>query len=417
MRIELPQVGESVTQGLIGKWLKLVGDSIKKYDPLVEVVTDKISMEIPSPVTGVLTHILVKEGTIVPMGTIIAEIRVSSEDNLDQPEIASLVNIAGEADRIGTLLKNVAPVGPTGSGNLAHRDAESQPVSETTPRYSPAVQRLASKLGIDLRRIKGSGIAGRVTRKDVHMHLEASTAEKINPTETTDLEGERIPLTPIRRTIADNMVLSATTIPQAWSMVEVDVTTLVSLRERTKTEFKKREGSNLTYLAFILKAVAECLKSHPLVNSAWGGDSIILKRHINLGVAVATPEGLMVPVIKNADDRTVADLAKEVEKMIARARRGNLTVDDVSSGTFTVNNTGALGSIIGKPLINPPQAAIINTEAIVKRPMVVNETITIQSIMNLCLTFDHRILDGAEASAFLADLKQRLQKISSEEFL
>ena len=414
MRIELPQVGESVTQGLIGKWLKLVGDSIKKYEPLVEVVTDKVSMEIPSPVTGVLTHILVKEGTTVPMGTVIAEIKVSSEDSPDQPETANLVNLPDKADRIGTLLKNVAPVGPTGSGNLPDKNAESQPGSETIPRHSPAVQRLASKLGIDLKSIKGSGIAGRITRKDVHRHLETSTVEKTKPAEATDLEGKRIPLTPIRRTIADNMVLSATTIPQAWSMVEVDVTTLVALREKTKTEFKKREGSNLTYLAFILKAVAECLKSHPLVNSAWGGDSIILKRNINLGVAVATPEGLMVPVIKNADDRTVVDLAKDVEEMIAKARRCNLTLADVSSGTFTVNNTGALGSIIGKPLINPPQAAIINTEAIVKRPVVVKETISIRSIMNLCLTFDHRILDGAEASAFLTDLKQRLQKISSE---
>ena len=227
-------------------------------------------------------------------------------------------------------------------------------------------------------------------------------------------DDERVALTPIRRMIADNMARSASEIPEAWSTVEADVTGLVRLREGTKDSFREREGVAITYLPFMLKAIAESLKANPLVNSTWAGDAIILKRRVNLGVATATTEGLLVPVVHDADTKTVAELARSLDDLAGRARGGKLTVQDVEGGTFTVNNTGAIGSVIGKAIIFPKQAAILNTEAIVKRPVVVDDAIAIRSIMNLSLTFDHRILDGAEAGAFLADVKRRLEAIGPD---
>ena len=429
MKIELPQVGESVTQGVIGKWLKQVGDRVEKYDPLVEVVTDKVNMEMPSPVTGVLTGILAEEGQTVPMGAAIAEIAVEGEDEAQAAAggDASTAPLSAEAptavDRIGTLLKDVAPVGPTGSGGPISASSEVEATVSSAPRYSPAVQRLAAEHGVELSQVTGTGTGGRVTRKDVQSYIDAATAvsgsrklEIAQPGAAPEptREDERVPLSPMRRIIAENMLKSATQVPQAWTMVEADVTGLVQLREGARAEFQRREGVNLTYLPFVLKVVAESLKENRLVNSSLDGDSIVLKGRINLGVAIATPEGLVVPVVHDADTLGVASLAKAVEDVAARAREGKLTLDDVQGGTFTVNNTGALGSVLGKPLINYPQAAIMNTEAIVKRPVVINDAIAIRSIMNLCLTFDHRVLDGAEAGAFLASVKRRLEAIGTE---
>ena len=417
MKIELPQVGESVTEGVIGKWLKQVGDRVEKYDPLVEVVTDKVSMEMPSPVSGVLAGILAEEGQTVPMGTAIAEIDAEGADESSEGAPDGGAATPQVVDRTGTLLKDVAPVGPTGSGGAAapvHDDAPEAP-----PRYSPAVLRLAAEHRVDLSLVRGTGLGGRVTRKDVQGYVSDrdAQAEAGGPEVEvlgSGLDEERIPLTPIRRTIADNMVKSATQIPEAWTLVEADVTGLVQLRETVRGDFPQREGVRLTYLPFVLKAVAECLKENPLVNSTWGGDAIVLKRRINIGVAIATAEGLLVPVVHDADAQSVGDLAKAVDDLANRARQGQLAVADVQGGTFTVNNTGALGSVAGKALINYPQAAILNTEAITKRPVVVNDAIAIRSIMNLCLTFDHRILDGAEAGAFLTDVKRRLEAVGAD---
>ena len=208
------------------------------------------------------------------------------------------------------------------------------------------------------------------------------------------------------------MTKSATLIPQAWSLVEVDVNSLVELRNKVKEDFQKREKVNLTYLPFVLKAVSESLKEIPLLNSSWDEDSIILKRQINLGIAVAAPDGLIVPVIENADTLSISGLAHKLDDLTTRAREGKLTVSDVQSGTFTVNNTGALGSIASQPLVNYPQAGIITTEAIVKRPVVVNDAIAIRSIMNICLSFDHRIVDGEQASGFNKSVKDRLESIN-----
>ena len=401
MRVRLPQVGESVTEAYIGPWLKSVGDRIEKYEPVVEIVTDKVTMEMPSPATGVLSAIVVAEGQTVPMGAVIAEIEVEGEEPEEEDDAATVTGSVPEASLTGTLLKDVAPVGPTGSGGPLVAD-------DSGPRYSPAVRRLAAEHGVDLSAVRGTGIGGRVTRKDVEAHVaERETATAVQESD----DEERVPLTPVRRTIADNMVRSASEIPEAWSTVEVDVTGLVALRDAARADFQEREGVNLTFMPFIVQAVAAALKENPLVNSSWGGDAIVLKRRVNVGVAVAAPQGLVVPVVRDADGMDVTSLAKAIDDLASRARAGSLRVEDVRGGTFTVNNTGALGSVIGKGIINHPQAAILNAEAIVRRPVVVDDAVAVRSMMNLCITFDHRILDGAEAGTFVNAVKSRLEAI------
>ena len=432
MIIELPQVGESVTEGTIVQWLKQVGDSVERYDPLVEVLTDKVSMEVPSPVNGVIIELLAVEGQTLPMGAPIADIQTE-----DAAEAATPVESpppaeeqAQPVDRIGVLLKDVAPVGPTGSGNVVIPAAQDAPASRSSGRrrrrYSPAVQRLAGERDIDLEQVEGTGINGRVTRKDVLAYVETqgevsvvqASPVEVQPTPVVQRpEGEdeeRLPLAPVRRMIAANMKRSASEIPTAWSITEVDVSGLVRRRGALKDEFMQREGVNLTYLHFVVKAVAESLRDNPLLNSSWGEDAVILKKRINIGIAVAAQDGLVVPVLRDADALSVAGIAVRTADLTARARQGKLAVEDMQSGTFTLNNTGALGSIASQPIINHPQAAILTTEAVVKRPVVIGDAIGIRSLMNICLTFDHRIMDGAEASSFTNAVKRRLEAISDE---
>ena len=460
MIIELPQVGESVTEGTITQWLKRVGDRVEKYDVIAEILTDKVSMELPAPAAGVLTEILVEEGQTVPMGAPIAALRTESEAETDphpvdrHPAAATAQSPQSESiDRTGVLLKDVAPVGPTGSGALesaAASQAAETPTSAAKPvgrrrRYSPAVTRLAEQHGVDLTQVSGSGINGRITRKDVLAFIEPQTAPlaaapAMDPAADTPIatpaiadttavplaaaptqsapagsaDEERVPLSAVRRMIAANMARSASEIPAAWSITEVDVSGLVRRREAVKDAFREREGVNITYLAFVVKAVAQSLKENPLLNSSWDGDAVLLKKRVNIGIAVAAPDGLVVPVIRDADTLSVAGIAKRVADLTARARQGSLSVDDVQFGTFTLNNTGALGSVASQPIINHPQAAILTTEAIVKRPVVVGDAIAIRAMMNICLTFDHRIMDGAEASAFTNAVKRRLEAIADD---
>ena len=408
MKIELPHVGESVTEGMIGRWLVSPGDRVEKYDPLVEVITDKVSMEMPSPAAGTLSKILVQEGDTVPMGTVIAEMEVEGEQTLDIPAPAAEEAEPPTIDRLGVLVEG-APVGPTGSGGVAvsgPTDVSPAP----RQRYSPAVRRLAEQHGVDLALISGTGVGGRVTRTDVQAHIDAGSPT----TDSPKPDEERVSLTPIRRMIAQNMVRSSTEIPQAWSSVEVDVTRMVALRESVKDDFRAREEVNLTYLAFMLSAVAAALKGNPLLNSSWDDDAIILKRRIDIGIAVAAPQGLVVPVIRRADSLTVTELARAVDRLSEKARAGKLALEDVTDGTFTVNNTGVLGSVVSRALVNPPQAAILTTEAIVKRPVVIDDAIVIRSMMNIGLTFDHRIVDGAEAGEFTSSVKRLLEEVGPD---
>ena len=415
MRITLPHVGESVTEAVIERWLKQVGDRVEKYEPLAEVVTDKVSMEMPSPVEGVLTDILVDPGQTIPMGAEIAEIATESDDTSattdDATQQASSPSQA--MDRIGTLVKDATNVGPTGSGGPITTGVEPSE-SPAGARYSPAVLRLAELHNVDLSLVSGTGHNGRVTRKDVQTYID-SAQTSVEPIPERSGEDERVPLTPIRRMIAENMKRSVSEIPEAWSSMEVDMTNVMAARERAKGDFQLREGARLTPLAFALRAVAESLRANPVVNSMWADDAIVLKGQVNLGVAIATERGLLVPVIPGADRLSVAELAKAVHVLASKARENKLNIEDVQGGTFTVNNTGALGSVTGKGIINYPQAAILNTESIVKRPVIISDAIAIRSMMNICLTFDHRIMDGREAGAFLVDVKRRLESVDPAE--
>ena len=459
--IELPHVGESVVEGTIGKWLKQPGDRVERYDPLVEVVTDKVTMEVPSPVAGELLRIIAQEGETIPMGAPIAEVDTGDSapaaapatDTVvaaTSPAVAPLPKPAAAAPAVPVAyLIDAQPVGPTGGSALEARTEAAtdtaapsdgvaaveqrqdagrpivQPdVSRPPNRLSPAVRRLAREHNIDVGRIAGTGIGGRVTRNDVLRYLEtapasAPVAAPVSAQSSTAADEERLPLSPVRRMIAEAMVRSVREIPHAWSMVEVDISALVALRNRERDRFRSQEGVNLTYLPFALKAVAGALKENPTLNASWGDDYISLKRRINLGIAVAAPSGLVVPVIHDADRLSIAGLAHAVTDLSQRARAGSLRLQDVQGGTFTVNNTGALGSVLGGPIINHPQAGIITTEAVQQRPVVVNnpgtgDAIAIRWMMNLCLSFDHRINDGAEAGAFLQSVKRHLEAFDGD---
>ena len=471
--IELPHVGESVVEGTIGKWLKQPGDRIERYEPLVEVVTDKVTMEVPSPVDGSLVKILAEEGATIPMGAPIAEVEtadspaseatparasdgveaaVTAPTSTDESETEPAVEPeTPPASRIGYLNTSVTMVGPTGGGageesppapppertaaalaeSLAAQVAIETPAvaaptddSNGRQRLSPAVRRLAREHDIDLSLIAGTGMGGRITRDDVLNHLETrdaapataaqSALATAEPQSSDAGDEEYLPLTPVRRMIAEAMTRSVSQIPHAWSTVEVDVTNLVVARTAAREGFRQREGVDLTYLPFVLQALVEALKENPTFNATWGEDKIILKKRLNIGLAVAAPNGLVVPVIHNADRLSLSGLAHAVADLAQRARDNKLTIEDVQGGTFTLNNTGALGSVVSQPIINYPQAAIMTTEAVQKRPVVINDAIAIRSMMNLCMSFDHRINDGAESSAFMQSMKRRLEAITPE---
>ena len=452
--IELPHVGESVVEGTIGKWLKQPGDTVKRYEPLVEIITDKVTMEVPSPVEGSLVRVLAQEGETLPMGAPIAEVATADSPEGAEPVTAPIQLESEPAasavapptfGTTGYLLKDVTPVGPTGGAAIenaepivssAPRPAATAPAPATPAptaapagpsgqtRLSPAVRRLAETHSLDVSQIQGTGLGGRITRDDVLQFVESgATAASISApvpapqVSTRQIEGQpsadgqeiHVPLTPVRRMIAETMVRSVSNIPHAWSTVEVDVTGLVALRASVRAEFEQREGVALTYLPFVIKAVVESLKEVPTMNATWGGDKIILKKRVNLGLAVAAPDGLIVPVLHDADHLSVAGLAVAAKDLTDRARTKKLTLNDVQGGTFTLNNTGALGSYVSGPIINYPQAGIMTTETIQKRAVVIDDAIAIRSMMNICLSFDHRINDGAEASGFMAAVKSRLQ--------
>ena len=455
--IELPHVGESVVEGTIGKWLKKPGDVVQRYEPLVEVVTDKVTLEVPSPVTGSLIRVLAEEGETIPMGAPIAEMESDEvpppTPPAPTPELVSLGSQGSEAPvgTTGYLVKNSAPVGPTGGGPPPEADTDAPPqvapavdvaavtqvVNKATQavaevaaspadsgvRLSPAVRRLVQENGIDIGLIQGTGMGGRITRDDVLKYIESRPKTEASairatapayPAPEAGQDEEHIALTPIRQMIAEAMIRSVTEIPHAWSTVEVDVTGLVALRSRIRGDFQQREGLELTYLPFVIKAVVESLKEHRTLNASWGGDKIIIKNRINLGIAVAASDGLIVPVIHDADRMSIAGLARSLNDIAQRARQKKLTLVDVQGGTFTLNNTGTLGSSVSQPIINYPQAGIMTTEAIVKRPVVRDDAIAIRSMMNLCLSFDHRINDGAESSGFLQAVKSRLEAMGPD---
>lgn len=433
----MPQLGESVTEGTINRWLVAPGDVVKKYQPIAEVITDKVNAEIPAPAEGRIVSLDVPEGSTVPVGTRIATMEVAGET-----PAAVAAAPAGTAHAVGTsaaasaAARAAAPVAASAAAAApAPAGRESGGAArEARGRYSPAVLRLAQEHGIDLSLVKGTGLGGRITRKDVEAFIaaggaaasEASAAPAPGsaaapvavpaaPSAPAALPqpapGDRvIPVDPVRRRIAAKMVQSMHEAPHAWTMMQVDVTGLVKLREQVGPEFRAKTGRTLSYMPFFIKAVVESLREYPILNSQWAGDQIVIKQDINISIAVATEDALAVPVIKHADRLSIAGLNHAVADLAERARAGKLTVDDVTGGTFTVNNTGAFGSFMSKPIINYPQAAILSFEAITKMPVVLeNDAIAIRSMMNICLSLDHRILDGLVCGRFLQAVKRRLE--------
>jgi len=424
----MPQLGETVTEGTVGRWLKKTGEAIAKYEPLLEVETDKVASEIPSPFGGTVGEILVQEGETVPVGATVCEI---IEAGTAAPAAATSAPAAAAAS-------HVASAAPSASSPGNSRTA-APPAQANGARYSPAVRKLAREHQLDLGGVAGTGRAGRITARDVVKAVESGVATRFSPAAqvaqaTAASAGSSqartaappsaahapvlahagdddtiIRLSQMRKTIAERMTQAATTIPHAWCMMEADVTELSRWRDREKAAFKAHEGVNLTYLPIVVQAVCRALKENPLVNSAWGGDHVIQRKHINVGIAIDVEEGLVVPVVRDADRLSLAGLAQSIAELVDKARRRRLTMPDLTDGTITVDNTGALGNVASVPIINPPQAAIITMEAVVKRPWVVNDAIAIRSIMNLCLCLDHRVLDGAVASRFLSSVKKTLE--------
>jgi len=386
--LTLPEVGETVTEGTIERWLKAPGDKVAKYEPIVEVNTDKVNVELPSPVSGTIVEILVAEGETVPIGA----------------GLCTIDQVAGETPA------EIAPAAPS---------EEPRPVKEPSvaatrkrgdrggpARATPRVRRVAEELGVDLARVEGSGPGGRILEDDVRAFAKGAPAAVAE----AGADEEAIAVSGIRRTIARRMSESAFTAPHAWLVVEADVTELVKLRADEREAFRERTGVDLTYLPFAAHAVSQALSDHPYLNASWGEDQILLKKRVNLGVAVATDRGLLVPVVKDADRLSVAGLAQAMSELGEKARDKKLQLDDVQGGTFTLDNTGAFGSIISMPIVNLGQAAIISLEAITRRPAIMDDdVIAVRSIVNLCLSFDHRILDGHQAGAFLGDVVSRLE--------
>jgi 2-oxoisovalerate dehydrogenase E2 component (dihydrolipoyl transacylase) len=431
--VTMPQLGESVTEGTIARWLKAEGDEIEKDEPLAEVDTDKVNAELPSPLAGKIEKLLVSEGTTVDVGTEIALVAVDGEEESPAAEAPTREDVAAQAPTEefpaadteaqpavtdgGEKQRTVAEARSGGDGHGTIESAETLRLR----RSSPVVRRLAAEHGVDISEISGTGTGGRVTKKDIESYIEERKAAPEAPPEPTPervpvYEGDQIvELTSIRRVIANRMALSKREAPHAWSMVEADVSGLVALRERVKEEFGEREGVKLTFLPFIVGAVIEGLKEHPVLNSVWDADRIILRKQINIGVAVDLEEGaLIVPVIRDADELNILGLARKIDEVVRKARNRELSPDDVSGGTFTVNNPGSLGSVVSTPIINYPQAAILSAEAVVKRPVVVDDAIAIRSMMNLEVSFDHRVLDGGVALRFLNAVKRRLEGYTPE---
>jgi 2-oxoglutarate dehydrogenase complex dihydrolipoamide succinyltransferase (E2) component len=403
--IKMPQLGESVTEGTVDKWLKQEGDFVKRDEPLVEVVTDKVNAEIPSPFEGKLIRISVPEGETVAIGVEIAQIETDSEVPTAQ------IQAAPEPSPAATAAPAPAP-------------APAAPAASDKPRFSPAVRRLAEEHGIDPASIAGSGEGGRVTRDDVLAFVAAGgkaaappapvaapapATPAARPAAAPGAREELVKVGAMRRSIAEHMVRSLATSPHAWTLQEVDMTALVEYREAEKEGFRARNGVPLTYLPFVAQVTCEALKEYPYLNSSWTDDGIVLKHYINLGIAVSVPDGLIVPVVKDADQLGFVDLARTLNDLADRARNKQLKPEDVQAGTFTLNNTGSTGSIAGMPIINQPQAAILSTELIVRRPVVVGDGIAIRNIMNLCMSFDHRIVDGEMAGKFVGAVKKRLE--------
>lgn len=407
VEVIMPQMGESVVQGTILRWMVKEGDRVEKDQSIVEISTDKVDTEVPSPVSGIMKQILRKEQETIPVGTVIATIE------------AVEVKEAVPAPKPPEAVKEAIP-----KKEIVREEVEA--VAEK--RYSPLVKRLAKEYGVDLENVVGTGIGGRVTKQDILNYVGAKPLEAPAPAPPSpqpsptrgegvveEIEKEAlVPLSPKRKIIAERMVQSKREAPHVTTTFEVDMTKIAKYREANKEAILKREGVNLTYLPFVILSTASALKEFPILNSSWSDKGIVLKKYINMGIAVSLEDGLIVPVIKDADKKDLIELSKISQDLGQRARTKKLKPDEVQGGTFTITNYGANGSLFGNPIIMPPQVAILGMGTIVKKPVVIDDAIAIRSMMYLSLSFDHRVLDGAQADVFLRKIKDNLEGWGSQ---
>jgi 2-oxoisovalerate dehydrogenase E2 component (dihydrolipoyl transacylase) len=461
-RVTMPQLGESVHEGTISKWLVKPGDRLVEFEPMLEVDTDKVNAEVPAPVSGVLKEILAQEGETIQAGSEIAVVEVEGEG-----EAPEQVEVKTEEAR-----PVEEPAGGGGSGDAMPSTAEAEkadqeprpeppereeaagreepparqepaaaeapapePEEEAEPeaehRYSPAVLMLAEEQNVDLSQVRGSGLGGRVTKRDVRQYLESQQRPEQPeaarpaggqgqapaapaPQSPAAAGDEVVPLSRMRRLIAENMTRSKTTIPHAWQTQEADMSGVVANRSANKAEFQRREGFSLTYLPYVIAATVSSLREHPEVNSTFNENELIIHSAINLGVSVGFEDSLLVPVVRNADGLSLAGIARAVNDLAGRARNKQLKADELQGATFTVNNSGTFGTLFSYSVINPGQAGILTMEAIVDRPMAVNGMIGIKPMMYLCFSFDHRILDGLQGARFLTSCRKWLESVNEE---
>lgn len=465
--VTMPALGESVTEGTVTRWLKSEGDEVAVDEPLLEVSTDKVDTEIPSPVAGTLTKILVQEDDTVPVGADLAVIGGSAPAaaSAPEPEKAPEPEPEPEPQKAPVAEAPAAPAAPKAPAQETSEeatqeaagkpaDAERPPAQQSPEATAPAaaapsrddaaayvtplVRKLANQHGVDLNAITGTGVGGRIRKQDVLDAAEAAKAPaepapaaqpaasaapaapaaSAAPSATASVSpkrGTREKMTRLRKVIATRMVESLQVSAQLTTVVEVDLTRVARLRAKVKSDFEAREGTKLSFLPFLALAATEALKAHPMVNASIEGDEVVYHGSENLSIAVDTEKGLIVPVVKNAGDLNIAGLARAIADVAARTRSNKITPDDLAGGTFTITNTGSRGALFDTPIINQPQVAILGTGAIVKRPVVVTdadggETIAIRSMMYLALSYDHRIVDGADAARFLGTMKARLEE-------
>ncbi|MDE2667854.1 MAG: dihydrolipoamide acetyltransferase family protein [Acidobacteriota bacterium] len=398
----MPQMGESIFEGTITRWLKNVGDRVERDEPLFEISTDKVDSEIPASASGILREILFQEGETVEINTVVAIID-------DDP--GAVQDSAGDGNAVLPQESEQTP-GPDPRPEAAD--------SRRGIRASPLVRRMAQEEGIDLREIEGTGLGGRITKRDILNYLSEREriAEVTRPLVQQAQEGlgtapadqdEIVPMTAMRRSIAEHMISSRRTSAHVTSVFEVDMTAVVRIKEENAEKFALREGFKLSLTPFFVKGVVDTLKDFPILNASMVGNDIVYKKDINLGVAVALDWGLIVPVIRQAQQKTLVGLAREVADLSHRARQKQLSPEEVQGGTFTLTNPGVFGSLIGTPIINQPQVAILCVGAVTKRAVVINDAIAIRSMAYLSLTFDHRLIDGAVGDGFLASLRGRLE--------
>ena len=416
--VMMPQMGESIAEGTIVRWIKKVGDSIDRDEPLFEISTDKVDAEIPSPAAGVLTEIKVKEGETVAVNSVVATIGTAGEIRENTGPSPSVLPEAAVGQTESSAAPSVEDAAIDSDESAAEKGEDPR-----RQKSSPLVRKIAQEHKVDLTQVHGTGLSGRVTKQDIlgYIQLGKGEARPASPTPAAPepavasgpvyKAGENVhvvPMSVMRKKIAEHMVLSARTSPHVYSVYEVNFGRVSMLRDKKKAEYEAG-GAKLTFTAFIAKVAIDALRQFPVVNASLDGDNIVYKKDINLGIAVALDNGLIVPVIRNADEKNLLGLSRAINDLANRARTKKLNPEEVQGGTFTITNPGIFGALYGMPLINQPQVAILGVGSIDKRAVVIDDAIAIRPVCHITLGHDHRLVDGADAGRFLAFVKERLE--------